>query len=222
MAIRHFLLVSGPSGGGKSTFIEQLAAGALPDDIAMQLPPGCAAWPVVEANNLLKDHWPLDAALAAAGDQAILHYDIAYIHRFALPGYANDPAAQLFQLGDRLDVVLVTPDADNLKQQFFARQQAQQRRKSLARRLWGDWVRRPLRRGLLRLRGRPARDTADLYLSADWLRSCYAGWREFVLGLIADRPGARFIEVAPTGSRPDRPGFRLVSSQPIPEPTVAN
>jgi energy-coupling factor transporter ATP-binding protein EcfA2 len=222
MATRHFLLVSGPSGGGKSTFIEQLAANALPDDIAAHLPSGCAVWPVIEANNLLKDKLPLETVLAAAGDHAILHYDIAYIHRFALPGYASDPAAALFDLGDRLDVVLVTPDADSLKQQFLNRQMAHKRRKGLARQLWGDWVRRPLRRALQHLKGRPARDTEELYLSADWLRDCYAGWRDFIQGLIASRPGARFIEVAPSGRMDGKTGFRLVAARRTPDRTAAH
>lgn len=221
MATRHFLLVSGPSGGGKSTFIEQLATGSLPADIGALLPSDCGRWPVIEANNLLKDKLSLGDVLSAAGDRAILHYDIAYIHRFALPGYASDPAAALFALGDRLDVVLVSPYADSLNQQFQSRQQAHKRRKSLSRQLWGDWVRRPLRRALLRLQGRPAQDTEELYRSADWLRGCYAGWREFVLELIASRPGAHFIEVTPASPIGGKTDFRLLASRRTPDTAAA-
>lgn len=212
MATRHFLLVSGPSGGGKSTFIDRLARAALPADIADRLPAGCAGWPVAEVNDMLKNGIGADALLAGLDDSAgvILHYDIAYIHRFALPGYASDPAAALFELGDPLDVVLIKPDLARLTAQHASRRAAHRRAKGKARLLWGDWVRRPLRRALLRLRGHPAVDTEVLYGDPDWLRRCYDAWRDHVLALVAGRPAARFIEVEPVVTPDGAPGFRLL------------
>lgn len=218
MATRHFLLVSGPSGGGKSTFIQHLAEARLPAEITAELPAGCARWPVIEANNMLKDKVPMADVLASIGSSegAILHYDIAYIHRFGLPGYASDPASSLFQLGDRLDVVFVKPAPESLSQQFLKRQEAHQRKKNLLSRLWGDKVRRPLRRALYRLRGREAVDTHTLYLTEDWLRGCYAAWHDYVFGLIKDRPVAKILEIEPARQGDGTAGFKLLSCRTAP------
>lgn len=162
---------------------------------------------------MLKDKVPMADVLATIGESegATLHYDIAYIHRFGLPGYASDPASALFQLGDRLDVVFVKPATDSLRQQFLKRQEAHQRKRNLLSRLWGDKVRRPLRRAIYRLRGRKAVDTHTLYLTEDWLRGCYAEWLDYVFYLIKDGPVEKIIEIEPARQDDGTAGFRLLS-----------
>ncbi len=218
MTTLHFLLVSGPSGGGKSTFIQQLTDGELPPDILSELPENCASWPVIEANNMLKDKVSLADVLEMMGpsEGAILHYDITYIHRFALPSYASDPASALFMRGDTLNVVLVKPDLNSLQRQFHERQRAHNRSKSIASRLWGGWVRRPLRRALQRLKGQPAVDTQGLYLSDDWLRHCYSDWYDYVCQLINKKPTSKVLQVEPCQQADGKPGFRLITSKTSP------
>ncbi len=65
--------------------------------------------------------WPASAPRPAP----ILHYDIAYIHRFALGSYERDPASELFGQVGRLDTVLVKTDVDRLTRQHRERHQAQ-------------------------------------------------------------------------------------------------
>jgi energy-coupling factor transporter ATP-binding protein EcfA2 len=213
MATRHFLLVSGPSGGGKSTFIQHLTDGRLPPEIASELPLNCASWPIIEANNMLKNKVSLAEILKTMGssESAILHYDIAYIHRFGLTNYASDPASALFTLSDRLDVVLVKPGPDNLQRQYRERHYAHYHSKSLASRLWGTWVRRPVRRAFQRLQGKIALETQALYLSEDWLQHCYSDWHDYIHQLIKNKPASKVLQVVPCQQADGNPGFNLIS-----------
>ena len=54
MSQRNILLISGPSGGGKTTFLRQLREGTLAPEILARLPAGSGNWPVLEANDVLK------------------------------------------------------------------------------------------------------------------------------------------------------------------------
>lgn len=54
MTPRQTLLISGPSGGGKSTLIHQLAAGTLAPEISSRLPAHAGEWPIIEANDVIK------------------------------------------------------------------------------------------------------------------------------------------------------------------------
>lgn len=210
------LLVAGASGGGKSTFIELLRQRRLGGEILGALPDGCWTWPVIEANNMLKKRVPLDDVLASVGpaDGAILHYDIAFIHRFALPAYESDPASELFRSASRLDTVLVKTDLDVLTRQHQARHAAQISSKSRAEVLWGDWVRRPLRQLSFKLQGQPAVETQTLYLTPDFLTTCYAAWEAYVRHLMLAKPASHMLTVAPAPGRDGTPAFRIVSAGP--------
>src|SRR5262245_29282278 len=48
--LKHLLIVAGPAGAGKSTFLRQLRSGALPAKIMTKLPPGAEHWVQLEAN----------------------------------------------------------------------------------------------------------------------------------------------------------------------------
>lgn len=214
--VPQILLVAGPSGGGKSTFIRLLRERRLGRDILAALPEACWQWPVVEANNMLKQGLSLNDMLAGAGsaDGVILHYDIAYIHRFALAGYESDPASELFSFANRLDAVLVKADLDRLTRQHRARHHAQMSSKSRAKRIWGDWIRRPLRKLNLRLRGQTAIDTQALYLTPDFLSACYGAWEAYVRRLALAKSASRMLTVAPDQDADGAPLFRLVPARP--------
>jgi hypothetical protein len=212
----HVLLVAGASGGGKSTFIRLLGERRLGRDILAALPEGAWRWPVLEVNNMLKKGLSLDAMLAGVGSAAgaILHYDIAYIHRFALGAYERDPASELFGQVGRLDTVLVKTDVDRLTRQHRERHQAQVASKNRAELLWGAWVRQPLRQLHFRMQGHPAVDTQTLYHSPDFLSGCYASWETYVRNLVLSKPASSMLTVAPDDDSDGSPAFHLVPAQP--------
>lgn len=208
----HFLLIAGPSGAGKSTFIRHLREGRLDPAIQRELPDNCARWPLIETNDMLKEGLGVSEILGRVGEAAtgaILHYDIAFIHRFSLQGYDSDPACGLFQTARRLDTVFVKIDGNRLARQHSEREQARQRGKSRADVLWGEWVRRPLRQALYRLRGYPAVDTRALYLRPDFLSTCYAAWDVFTRQLMLARPNGKRISVVPVEDDDGAPSFEL-------------
>lgn len=209
------LLVAGASGGGKSTFIELIRQQQLGRELSGALPEGCWQWPVIEANNMLKKGTTLDDVLGAVGpaEGAIVHYDIAYIHRFALATYENDPASQLFASASGLCSVLVKTDLDRLCHQHETRHRSQMRSKSKAEILWGDWVRRPLRNLYYRLNGQPVVSTQALYLTPDFLTSCYAAWESYVRRLALAKPASKVLTVAPDDGSGEAPAFRIVPAQ---------
>ncbi len=174
MSPARVLLVAGPSGGGKSVFISQVKANALDPAIAALLPPGCADWPVVEANDVMKDG--RTAVPAPASDGLILHYDITFIHRFALTDYTHDPFCAALLSAPPADVVYVKPDAQRLIDQFVERRDRHRGAKSASHVLWADWVRLPLKRARLRRRGLPTREAHELYAEpASWTAATRAG-----------------------------------------------
>lgn len=131
MTRRHLLLVSGPSGGGKSTFIEQLRNGKLAPAIRSLLPAPSDGWPVVEANNVLKeDLSPVDFAQLVQAGNCLVHYDIVFIRKHGLRRYEDDPAMRLLAEAASLDVVFVRPDVAQLQTQFQERLQRQAATKS--------------------------------------------------------------------------------------------
>jgi hypothetical protein len=212
----HVVLVAGASGGGKSTFIRLLSERHLGRDILAALPEGAWRWPVLEVNNMLKKGLSLDAMLAGVGSAAgaILHYDIAYIHRFALGTYERDPASELFGQVGRLDTVLVKTDLDRLTRQHQERHQAQVSSKNRAELLWGAWVRQPLRQLHFRLQGHPAVDTQTLYQTPNFLSDCYTAWEAYVRNLVLSKPASRMLIVTPDQESDGSPAFRLMPAQP--------
>src|SRR5687767_906542 len=79
----HGLLVAGPSGGGKTTFITQLVEGTLAPEIHDRLPERTAAWDRIEGNRFVKrgtkPGFSPGGTIAHRG--LILHYDIVHLYR---------------------------------------------------------------------------------------------------------------------------------------------
>lgn len=170
----QFLLVAGPSGGGKSTFIRALTEGRLDASILAALPEGCARWRVVEANDILKNRIKAAPSMdSASTDAAIYHYDIAFIHRFAISAYEQDPFCSTLKDAPLLDIIYVRPDLTSLLKQYRLRRQNNRAARSWLRRFWHYSVRQPLKRIKLRKNGLPAIDADDLY--------CLPGFSEFLL-----------------------------------------
>jgi hypothetical protein len=209
MIDRSQLLVSGPSGAGKSEFIRQIKAGEIDDSIRSLLPVNCSSWPVVEANNMLKNGLSKTQLLAQSGDVtngAIFHYDIALPFRMGLSDYAQDPFFETLKGDSELLIVFIKPDADRLLQQYKQRDNRHRSTKSRASQAWADWVRMPLKRASLRRRGLPTEAAQDLYQSPGFLDARYAQWKTF-LDDISRRARTEVIAVRPTLNEQGAPSF---------------
>jgi len=211
MSNRHLLVVAGPSGGGKSYFIDLLKMNALPPDITRLLPGGCAEWPLSEANNMMKEGLSEDALLAASspGSGTILHYDITFIRRLALTDYNRDPFCAALLDAERIDIVYVKPEKQRLVQQFNQRREAHRRSKRFTHLLWADWIRLPLKRARQRRQGLPTHEAHELYDEPGFLDDCYAGWEVYLKKLTATVPNCRISIVAPAAGLDGAPSFVL-------------
>ncbi len=214
MVTRHILLISGPSGGGKSTFIRQLSERTLAPEILALLPEQSGAWPVIEANNVLKGDLSEKALLAEKSQPGglLVHYDIVFIHRYGLKRYEEDPAMSLFADAEALRVVFVKPDYQAVRRQFLDRLAQHQKTKAKASLLWGRFVRRPLRRAFAPLTGNVMLSTEELYGDKEWLAGCYREWEAFLLRLEERTPGAKIIVVEPVSGSGEAPKFKLATN----------
>lgn len=204
----RFLLVAGPSGGGKSTFIRALTEGRLDASILAALPEGCARWRVVEANDILKNRIKAAPSMdSASTDAAIYHYDIAFIHRFAISAYEQDPFCSTLKDAPLLDIIYVRPDLTSLLKQYRLRRQNNRAARSWLRRFWHYSVRQPLKRIKLRKNGLPAIDADDLYCLPGFLSSCYRGWERFLDDVANANPQSRLLVVRPQTDPSGNPTF---------------
>jgi hypothetical protein len=225
MKQRHLLLISGPSGGGKSTFIRQLAAKTLAPEILALMPEQETPWPVAEANNVLKGNLAKKSLREDMCRTAewLVHYDIVFIHCYGVKSYQDDPVMDLLISADALDVVFVKPACDVLLHQFHERQIRHQLSKSKASLLWGRCCRRPLRRALAPWTGKAILTTEELYGRDHWLEACYQQWENFCRHLVDQHPPTRLTVVEPVSTADTAPEFRLIShSGPPPSASPAN
>ncbi len=211
---KTLLLVAGPSGAGKTVFINQFRAGSLPRDLAQLLPSNAERWPQIGANDCMKRGVGLERVLPRewTAPGGIAHYDTAYVHRFGLAGYEQDPVYELFRKAGRLVVVSINPPADTLKAQFEGRMARQRSAKKATHLLWKDYVRRPIERALGRIKGVDPLDTGNLYRDSDWVDRCYAEWTAFAKNLIRGKPGSRLITLGPSSDTAGNPAFRVISA----------
>ena len=214
MTSRHILLISGPSGGGKSTFIRQLSEQTLAPEILARLPEHSGSWPVIEANDVLKGNLSAEVLLGIDTQPGgiLVHYDIVFIHCYGLERYEDDPAMKLMTGADALHVVFVRPDYQVVRRQFFDRKARHQKTKSKASLLWGRFVRHPLRRALAPFTGTPTLSTEALYSGHQWLAGCYRDWEAFLRRLAEQHPNAEILIVEPASGPGESPKFRLAAN----------
>lgn len=206
MVGRKLLLVAGPSGCGKSLFIDMLRANAIDPAIITALPADCTSWPVVEANNMMKNGQSASDLMPRDG-LAILHYDITFIHRFALTNYTRDPFCAALTGAEQIEIIYIKPNKDRLIQQFRQRRHAHRKTKRRANLLWADWFRMPLKRSRLKRQGLPAREVHELYDVPGFLDNCYACWEGYLRQLSTAVSNCRGVIVEPTNGPNGEPSF---------------
>ncbi|MER8503645.1 MULTISPECIES: methyltransferase domain-containing protein [unclassified Mesorhizobium] len=114
--IRHLLIVAGPTSSGKSTFLDHLSAGGLPDNVTALLPKGVERWPQVTANRLVRrDELALEEPVL---DGLVLHYDILRPKTTGLGAYRGDQALDLITCAESLTVITLRPSKDRLIKQL--------------------------------------------------------------------------------------------------------
>jgi hypothetical protein len=205
------LLVSGPSGGGKSTFIDQLKLGSLPSDMTSFLPTGISEWPIIEMNDLMKGDLSLEMIRQVLDTSAgcIAHYDIVMAPRLGTT-YQQDPAIAFLSETPLIGEIFVRPAPDELVRQFERRRTALESRKSASSRFWRKSIKQPLKDLSAKLRNKRTETTQRLYLTGGWLEACYGKWEECARNL----PASCWITVTPGESLAGAPSFRIVSDTP--------
>jgi hypothetical protein len=205
--MRHLLLIAGPGGAGKSTFIAMLLGSTLPAELRRLLPVGAERWPKASIGRRKRE---LRAAMQV--DNLILHYDIVGPAR-RREAYAHDPVLAGLASAQQVTVVDIRPPADQLIRQFQSRSAAAEERWSWWRKLW----RRSPLRVLLLVRGlfRRDRSKSALYGQPGWLEACYARWDAFIGETLTTRDGAVLIRVEPNPGADGAPSFRLIETKEI-------
>jgi hypothetical protein len=207
--VEHLLLIAGPSGGGKSTFIAMLLASRLPPEVRQLLPAGAESWPKTSA-----DRSKRSLRAVSALENVILHYDIAGPAR-RRESYARDPVLAGLASARRLTVVEIRTPPDQLVNQFRSRSAAAEARWSWWRKRWRRYVLEPLLHGAGPLRWIKVPSKPVLYGQPGWLEACYAGWDAFVGATLKARDGAVLIRIEPTPGADGSPSFRLIEKKEI-------
>jgi len=161
---------------------------------------------VVEANNMMKNGQSASDLMPRDG-LAILHYDITFIHRFALTDYTRDPFCAALTGAEQIEIIYIKPNKDRLIQQFRQRRHAHRKTKRRANLLWADWFRMPLKRSRLKRQGLPAREVHELYDVPGFLDNCYACWEGYLRQLSTAVSNCRGIIVEPTNGPNGEPSF---------------
>lgn len=193
--------------------ITQFRKGALDPAIRRLLPDNAEAWPQIGANDCMKRGVRFDGVLPRdwSAPGGIAHYDTAYMHRFALTRYEEDPIAPLFEGVGRLTIVSLSLSPEALTAQFDLRRARQVSGKKPSHLLWKKLVRRPAERMLNRMKGVDPRDTRDLYSDPEWLARSTAAWTAFADRLVSTKPKSRLIVLEPVLDAEKRETFRVIS-----------
>lgn len=211
--IKNLLLIAGPSGGGKSTFIENLRDGSLPDDICSQYQEFKHA-PVVDITNKIRRlnrKGDTEAALSSIQKttKLIIHYDIISVFRSGGKNYQDDPSLGLLDLLPSFQTIFIRPDQQQLIHQFTERHNLRMKNKNSLKQFWRQSIAPHLRKTTHKIYGREIRFETDLYRDPIFLQNCYDEWKSYISThekLAEDQTHTIFIPcIDPNGQKTFRP-----------------
>jgi hypothetical protein len=209
--IKHLLLIAGPSGAGKTTFMDQLAAGQLRAEIVARLPAGAGSWVQSSCKRFLqqtsKTHDAEGRLKPLPG--LVLHYDIMRPHSLGMSDHAADAALRTpFGLADEVAVVSLLPAADRLSDQFSSRV-------TTARLETADWdgrlkaFRHWMRGQRLASLKKPQQALLERYRQPGWVEHQYARWLDHLAACRREFGGMTVIMVEGGLDEDGHPSFRL-------------
>lgn len=167
------ILIAGPSGAGKTTFLNLLHAKELPQEIQTMLPLDAHSWPVFEANDFNKD-------ILVNADRQIVHYDTVDIRRYPYSCYDSDPRLTFLIAAESAIIITLEPDAGRLSQQFRHRHTSRRNKKSALKNTW-FWIRQTLKK--IRNNGSETYEKLDrgsLYESPEAIEYFRSNWSDFL------------------------------------------
>jgi hypothetical protein len=232
LEVGTLVIVAGASGAGKSTFLDLLAAGALPASIMEALPPGCAKWLQTTGKKVIGKRARDVALHPARVEGALQHYDLLSPFDTEVESYETDRSLKLANRANRIVVVDIRPGREVLREHLaqrltFRRVPPFMSRlisRPLALRL-GAWLERfpDLHRftgnalAFRRVRARQRWNDRyvmlrSLYEQDDWLEGWYRRWDNYLISAAGARLD-RIIHVTPDDGAPS-PAFKLDGISP--------
>jgi hypothetical protein len=118
----HAVIVAGPSGAGKTTFLTELRAGRLEADVRRHLPVGVEAWPHVDS--CIPRQWEpflVDADCSSRTTGFVVHYDMTRHWNRLEQDFSRDPFWQLLHRCECATLVLIQPSPSRLLRQWSLR-----------------------------------------------------------------------------------------------------
>lgn len=209
---KRALLVCGPTGCGKSTFIRILTEREeLPEKIIENLSAYSGKEEIIEANNIMKgDLLYNDFARQLADAVHIVHYDVLFNLCHDQTRYENDPAIQgLYEL-EHLDIIYIKPKLEQVREQHKKREQARYAKKSPLSRFWQKQVKSPLKI-FLHPQKYPVKSD-KIYETDNLLAKAYAQWDLLTDSLPEKIENLNMMTIEPTTSTDGKFGFRLLTS----------
>ena len=165
------LVVAGPSGTGKTTFMRMLQAGELDPAVEAALPGGAREWPQFGHNR--RD-------VPTTSGPFVLHYSTTYAPR-RRSGFEADSVLAPIRDADRVVVVTIHAGANRILEQLQGRQVERPKDVSFRAQL------RRFRRFCRELIGKN-RDLIPRYREPGWVEKTYADWDSYLAREAAKRP----------------------------------
>lgn len=195
----HLVIVAGTSGSGKSTFVDQLQAHELPDDIYRRLPAGVDDWPVVGSS--MRPVFPRGAP------GIVLQYDMNGRGVSKGRDFSDDPMLSNVENARFVTVVNLRPPPALMIDQLVMREGGGRTKEEIlekapdwrflqgsrtANRILGRW-----KPWIERNRRLSCRRKINLYSQKGWLDAFYVRWDTYLRLLGANGPAVEQIFLEP-------------------------